>query len=181
MLLKGVGWTTSRSILGTRRLAVRSREANHQLRHQLFQGRKLRQLFQLGQPQPRGRAPQLRHQLPQASSSSPSFDRADLLSPSATSETASRMAASRSPTPARSAAKGSVLVEYRAAALGTVEPSNSATPAAPAGAIPERILRYLSRSDIPITFTRPEGFYSKGRSGWSNRRALLDGSIQMFS
>src|SRR6516164_138387 len=181
MLQKGVGWTTSSSILGTRRLAVRSRAGQSPITPPIIPRAEIAPIVPVGPTPAPGTRAQLRHQLPQASSSSPSFDRADLLSASAMSETASRMAASRSPTPARSAAKGSALVEYRAAALGTVEPSNSATPAAPAGAIPERILRYLSRSDIPITFTRPEGFYSKGRSGWSNRRALLDGSIQMFS
>src|SRR5262249_20481772 len=134
----------------------------YQLRHQLFQGCQFRQLFQLGQPHPRGRPPQFRHQLPQARRNSSSRDRATPLSPAATSETAPRMAASRSETPARSAANGSPLAECRVAALGIVEPSNSAIPAAPAGAIPDRIFRYLSRSDIRITIPRPGRLYSKG-------------------
>src|SRR6516225_4358255 len=176
MLQKGVGWTTSSSILGTRRLAVRSRAGQSPITPPIIPRAEIAPIVPVGPtPTPGTRAPVAPPIAPGE------LELAVFLSPSATSETASRMAASRSPTPARSAAKGSVLVKYRAAALGTVEPSNSATPAAPAGAIAERILRYLSHSDIPITFTRPEGFYSKGRSGWSNRRALLDGSIQMFS
>ena len=83
------------------------------------------------------------------------------------------MAASRSPTLAKPAANGSALVEYRVAALGIVEPSNSAMPAAPTGAIPDRIPRYLSRNDILITLTRPAGSYSKGRLRWSNGGTLL--------
>jgi hypothetical protein len=34
-------------------------------------------------------------------------------------------------------------------------------PAAPAGAIPDRIVRYLSRSDIPITLPRPAASIAK--------------------
>src|SRR6516164_8274560 len=150
MLQKGVGWTTSSSILGTTRLAVRTRELAYQLRHQLCQGCQLRQLFQFGHPQPRGRPAQLRHQLPQASRSSSSGCIAPF-APLATSETASRMAASRSATLASSVASGSTPIGCRAAALGTAAPSSSAMPAAPVGAIPHRILWSLSRSDIAIT------------------------------
>jgi len=58
------------------------------------------------------------------------------------------MAASRSETPALSAAIDPAADESRAAALGIAEPSSNTMPAAPAGVIPDRILRYLSRSDM---------------------------------
>src|SRR6516162_1755737 len=172
MLQKGVGWTTSSSILGTARLAVRRRELAYQLRHQLRQGCQLRQLFQFGHPQPRGRPAQLRHQLPQARRRSPLPGSTASFGPLATSETASRMAASRSATPASSAARDSPPVGCRAAALGIAEPSSRAIPAAPAGAIPHRILWYLSRSDITIALLGPRGSYSKGRRRRSNSRIL---------
>ena len=59
------------------------------------------------------------------------------------------MAASRSETPTWSVGKGSAVA--RMAALGIADPSNNAMLAAPAGAIPDRILRYLSRSDMHTT------------------------------
>src|SRR5438270_5304921 len=118
----------------------------HQLCHQLCHPPLCQPLRQL--PQPPFRHPPLRHQLPQASRCSPGLN----LTPSpAISETAWRMAASRSATGERSAADNRESAGCCAASPGAEAPSSRDTPTAPAGIICESTLRYFCRNDIQAT------------------------------
>jgi hypothetical protein len=87
-------------------------------------------------------------QLPQASRIAGSARPA--VSLAATSDTAPRIAASRAATAVGSKLRGSSPAGSCRAVLGTTEPSSSDAPTAPAGTIPERILRYLFRNVIAV-------------------------------
>src|SRR5271166_1879970 len=121
--------------------------AAYQLRQKLFQaGLKLAQ-FPQGRPHHRRRfQPPLNHRLPQTSWTlgSPWLP---VRPEPATRNTASRMAASRSDTPC-SAPGGRRFTTRSAASLGSIEPSNSDTPTAPIGAMPDMMRRYFRRSFI---------------------------------
>jgi hypothetical protein len=121
--------------------------ATYQFRQKLFHaGLKLRQLPQ-GLPHPRRPLqPPLKHRFPQTNWTfgSPWLP---VRPEPATTNTASRIAANRSDTVCP-ATGGRGSMTRSAASLEIVEPSNSDTPTAPTGAIPDMMLRYFCHNFI---------------------------------
>jgi len=113
----------------------------------------LRQLFQLFHGPPPPKLPQGRPnpkpppQLPQARRCPPAVSAAVEFASSATSDTASRIAASRSDTRSPCADDGCRPAGSGFAATGAAEPSNTAMPIAPGVMSFATISRYFCRSD----------------------------------